>query len=128
MRIAKSRTCLASLLIAFAALLLAEISGCGGSQSQPPANSERSTNASPEKRYHLEGRVVSIDRQQKRVLVDGKDIPGFMAAMTMPYPVVDDQTLAKLMPGDQITAEVIASGSEIHLDNIVVVKKPEAQK
>jgi len=127
MRIAKSRACLATLLIAFAALLPAEISGCGGSQPQPTANSERSTSASPEKRYHLEGRVVSVDRQQKRVLVDGKDIPGFMAAMTMPYPVADDQTLAKLMPADQITADVIASGSEIRLDN-VVVKREETQK
>jgi Cu/Ag efflux protein CusF len=64
---------------------------------------------------------ASIDRQQKRVIVDGKDAPGFMGAMTMPYPVADDQTLNRVRTGDQITAD-IAAGSDLHLDNVVVVK------
>jgi hypothetical protein len=57
----------------------------------------------------------------KRVIVDGKDVPGFMGAMTMPYPVADDQTLNRVRTGDQITAD-IAAGSDMHLDNVVVVK------
>jgi protein SCO1/2 len=94
------------------------IMGCG-SKSQPAVSSVQPT--ADAKRYHLEGTVVSIDRQQKRVIVDGKDIPGFMAAMTMPYPVADDQTLDRVKPGDQITADVVAAGSDFHLDNLVVV-------
>ena len=43
------------------------------------------------------------------MIVDGKDMPGFMAAMTMPYPVTDDQTLDRIKPGDHITAEVVAT-------------------
>jgi Cu/Ag efflux protein CusF len=119
------------LIAAFLVLLVGMIS-CGSSD-QPKTSSAPSASSEPQpasqptadsgpKRYHLEGTVVSIDRQQKRVIVDGKDIPGFMAAMTMPYPVADDQTLDRLKPGDQITADVVAAGSDYHLDNVVVVK------
>jgi Cu/Ag efflux protein CusF len=92
------------------------------SEPQPAASSALAQSTDPAKRYHLEGTVVSIDRQQKRVIVDGKDIPGFMAAMTMPYPVADDETLNRVKPGDQITADVVETGKDFHLDNVVVVK------
>jgi protein SCO1/2 len=117
------------LLIIVLGFLPPGIVGCHSSESHPTASSEAQAPAQPAtKTYHLEGAVVSIDRQQKRVVVDGKDIPGFMAAMTMPYPVVDDQNLDRLKPGDQITADVVATSSDVHLDNIVVVKKSDAQK
>jgi protein SCO1/2 len=117
------------LLIIVLGFLPFGIAGCHSSESHPTASSEAQAPAQPAtKTYHLEGAVVSIDRQQKRVVVDGKDIPGFMAAMTMPYPVVDDQNLDRLKPGDQITADVVATSSDVHLDNIVVVKKSDAQK
>jgi protein SCO1/2 len=112
-------------------VLAVGIMGC--SKSQPPVSSAQpaassAPAAAEAKRYHLEGTVVSIDRQQKRVIVDGKDIPGFMAAMTMPYPVVDNQTLNRVKPGDQITADVVVAGSDAHLDNVVVVKNSNAGK
>lgn len=117
------------LLIIVLGFLPLGIAGCHSSESHPTGSSEAQAPAQPAtKTYHLEGAVVSIDRQQKRVVVDGKDIPGFMAAMTMPYPVVDDQNLDRLKPGDQITADVVATSSDVHLDNIVVVKKSDAQK
>lgn len=107
-----------------AAVIVALAVGIIGCGSKPkPANPEpQATTPLGAKRYHLEGTVVSIDRQQKRVMVDGKDIPGFMAAMTMPYPVADDQTLDRVKPGDQITADVVAAGGDYRLDNVVVVK------
>ena len=109
--------------ISRAAILVALLAGMIGCSSKPqPAVSSAQPTTDSAKRYHLEGKVVSIDRQQKRVTVDGKDIPGFMAAMTMPYPVADDQTLDRVKPGDQITADVVAAGSDYHLDNVVVVK------
>ena len=129
MRIAKSMGSLAMLLPIVIALLPVGMFGCRSSEPQPTASSQpQPTTQSEAKRYHLEGTVVTIDRQQKRVIVDGKDIPGFMAAMTMPYPVADDQTLNRLKPGDQITADVVAKVSDIHLDNVVVVQKSDAQK
>jgi protein SCO1 len=119
MRISKT----AFVLVALAVGMM----GCSSSKPQPAVSSGQPT-ADSTKRYHLEGTVVSIDRQQKRVTVDGKDIPGFMAAMTMPYPVSDDQTLNRVKPGDQITADVVAEDSDIHIDNVVVVKKAGTKK
>jgi protein SCO1 len=127
-----SKAALASLsmfLPSLVVLLPVGMSGCRSSGPQPTASPQpQPTAQSAAKRYHLEGTVVSVDRQQRRLIVDGKDMPGFMAAMTMPYPVVDDQTLDRVKPGDQITADVVAAGSDFHLDNVVVVKKSDAQK
>jgi protein SCO1/2 len=67
--------------------------------------------------------VVSIDRAQQRIVVDHEDIPGFMAAMAMPYPVADPGLLDLAAPGDQITADVVVVETSAHLANIVVVKK-----
>src|SRR5438105_7307992 len=50
-----------------------------------------------------------------------------MAAMTMPYPVADARTLEQLSPGDQITADVVVSPSEIHLESVLVVKKSDGK-
>ncbi|HXQ26345.1 MAG TPA: SCO family protein [Candidatus Acidoferrales bacterium] len=86
-------------------------------KASPPAAQEQA------KRYHLVGTVVSIDLQQNSLNVDGQEIPGFMAAMTMPYPVRDAKALASLGPGDEITADVVVTDSGAYLENIVVTKK-----
>jgi protein SCO1/2 len=75
------------------------------------------------RRYSLSGRVVSLQEAQKQVTVDHGDIEGFMGAMTMPYVVKDAAALGSLAPGDQITADVVASDTEVWLENIVVVQK-----
>ena len=95
--------------------LFAGLVGCSASnqeQTQGP------------RRYALKGRVISIDKAEKQVTVDHGDIPGFMGAMTMPYPVKDAALLDPLAPGDEITAEVVAADSQVWLENIVVTKKP----
>ena len=79
------------------------------------------------RRYHLKGTVIQVDRAQQHLVVNHEAIPGFMAAMAMPYPVVDPRALDQLSPGDQITADVVVSPAEIHLENIVVVKKSDGK-
>ena len=104
----------AILLFLLAAFVLST-AGCGKSQA-PPAQEQT-------KRYHLVGKVVSIDQQQATLNVDGQEIPGFMAAMTMPYPVRDTKSLSSLNPGDEITADVVVTNNGAYLENIVVTKK-----
>lgn len=87
----------------------------------------RPTNQSQVRRYRLKGTVVQVDKAQQHLVVNHEEIPGFMGAMTMPYPVVDPQTLEKLSPGDQITADVVVTPNEIHLENVVVVKKSDGK-
>ena len=72
------------------------------------------------KRYHLKGKVVSVDKQSKMLNVDGEDIPDFMPAMTMPYEVKPETELDKLKSGDAITADVVVQDEKGWLENIVV--------
>ena len=72
------------------------------------------------KRYHLKGKVVSIDKPAKMVNVDAEAIPDFMGAMTMPYTVKPEGELDKLSPGDAITADVVAQDDKYWLENITV--------
>jgi protein SCO1/2 len=79
------------------------------------------------KRYHLTGKVVSVDKRAHMLIVDGQDIPGFMPAMTMPYQVKPESELDKLSPGDVITADVVVSGENAWLENISVTGHPAQQ-
>jgi Cu/Ag efflux protein CusF len=89
-------------------------------QTPPPPQPPAQPAQDQQKQYDLKGKVVGVDKEQKTVAVAGEDIPGFMGAMTMSYPVKDEQLLAKVSPGDQITARIIATGSEYWLENITV--------
>lgn len=75
------------------------------------------------KRYHLVGTVISVDTARGSANIDGQEVPGFMAAMAMPYPVHDSKALAALSSGDQITADIVVTDNDTYLENIVVTKK-----
>jgi Cu/Ag efflux protein CusF len=80
------------------------------------------------RRYHLKGKVVSVDKQSKMLNVDGEAIPDFMAAMTMPYEVKPESELDKLKPGDVITADVVMQGEKAWLENITVAQPSKAER
>ncbi len=82
----------------------------------------RGTEKANEKRYPLKGKVVSVMKEDQRVVVDHEAIPGFMGAMTMPYLVKDSKDLNRMKPGDAIQADVVVSDDGVWLENIVIVK------
>lgn len=88
-------------------------------KSQPTVTVSPEMTPQP-KRYHLKGKVVSVDQKSKMLNVDGEDIPGFMPAMTMPYEVKPETQLDKLKPGDAITADVVVQDDKGWLENIAV--------
>jgi hypothetical protein len=97
------------------------LAGCGSSKPpQQPAEGPQ--------RYHLDGRVVSVETAKQQVVVDAGDIPGFMAAMTMGYSVKNPNLLVPLSPEDKIKADVVVNGNDVYLENIVVVKKADQAK
>ena len=108
-------------VIAGAIIFSAGLAGCGSSK---PADQP----AEGPKRYHLDGRVVSVETAKQRVVVDAGDIPGFMSAMTMGYSVKNPNQLTPLSPEDKITADVVVNGNDVYLENIVVVKKADQAK
>jgi Cu/Ag efflux protein CusF len=116
-------------LAAGSALAIASIvclAGCG-SNSKPAEQASAQQQAGP-KRYQLEGRVVSVQPSSNQVVVDHKDIPGFMMGMTMPYPVKNPDELKPLAPEDQIKADVVVNGNDVYLENIIVTKKADQAK
>ncbi|MGH9687102.1 MAG: SCO family protein [Candidatus Acidiferrales bacterium] len=108
----------ATMVLSLAAVAIA---GC----SKPAAQQSAAAAAKNVKRYHLVGKIMSMDPNQKTLTIDGQDIPGFMAAMIMPYPVLSVSQMNGLEPGDEITADVVVNQDDMsaHLENIVVTKK-----
>jgi Cu(I)/Ag(I) efflux system periplasmic protein CusF len=101
------------LVLAVLAVAIASTSPAGAwSQTNPPATQP--------KVYKLKGVVKSVDEKSHRITVAHDDIPGFMAAMTMPYKVGKAEDLKKLNPGDKIQADVVVGDGFVDLENIKV--------
>ena len=111
------------LAIATAFLFAISLPGCN--RQQPAATS--SAASTPTKTYHLRGKVVSTDAAKSEVTLDHEAIPGFMAAMTMPYALKDPTILSELHPGDTVTADLLVNDQCAMVDHFVVVaqSKPD---
>jgi hypothetical protein len=117
----KARKFFLNTILAAGIYFSAGLAGCGSPKpAQQPAGGPQ--------RYHLDGRVVSVENAKQQVVVDAGDITGFMAAMTMGYSVKNPNLLAPLSPEDKITADVVVNGNDVYLENIVVVKKADQAK
>jgi Cu/Ag efflux protein CusF len=107
------RSAFAFLVVAILAAAILSTSPSGAwSQTNPPATQP--------KVYKLKGVVKSVDEKSRRVTVAHDDIPGFMAAMTMPYKVGKAEDLKKLNSGDKIQADVVVGDGFVDLENIKV--------
>ena len=79
-----------------------------------------------ERRYPLRGIVSSVNRAVREVVVAHEQVPGFMPAMTMPFPVHDDESLAALRRGDEITATLVVGETHATLEEVKIVRKAAA--
>ena len=59
------------------------------------------------------GRVIAVDPRQRTIVVDHEEIPGFMAAMIMGYPVQPGGLLRGIKVGDHIRFTIDASRQAI---------------
>lgn len=82
-----------------------------------------------ERRYNFEGRVVSKVPETHTLVLDHGNIPGFMAAMTMPYPVGAGVDLSPVEAGDRIKARVVVHGDgQYELDKVMVTDSSHREK
>lgn len=74
----------------------------------------------PERRYPLTGKVLSIEREMKQVIVEHEEIKGYMEAMAMPFPLLDEKMLNKLKKDDKIQATLVVGIGRWRLENVVI--------
>jgi protein SCO1/2 len=128
-KLAKSRSTrrLGMILLVLAAASVTSMAACSQKprESSEPVQSAQPVQPTPSapQRYHLVGKIVSVNPADHAAVIDHEAIPGFMGAMTMSYPIAPSEDLSKLGPGDEITADVVATGDGFHVEHIVVTKK-----
>ena len=71
----------------------------------------------PEGRRHsLTGQVLAVHAERDEVLLRHDDIPGFMPAMVMPFPVRNERLLQGLQPGDLVKGLLVVSDEAARLE------------
>jgi len=67
------------------------------------------------RRFPIEGKVIAVNQPAKEITLQHREIPGYMAAMTMPFRVHDDWVFNVAHMGDELhgTLVVNADGSYI---------------
>ena len=81
--------------------------------------------ATPQQRYELKGKVVSVDKSRQEVTVAHEEIKGYMPAMVMPYKLRDAQMLEILQPNDRISATLVVTNDSSWLEDIVSTRESE---
>ena len=83
------------------------------------------------KRYNLKGKVVSADKARKKATIAHDDIPGFMEAMTMDFPIREDWVWEDLTPGAEIRAELVVDNTAKNpywLEKIGIIAAPNPKQ
>jgi protein SCO1/2 len=122
----KLKVVLAAVVVLISSLVVA---GC--KNEKKPANLQpQAVEKQENKRYNLRGQVVAKDAAANEITVQHDEIPGFMAAMTMPYKVKDPATVQEVEPGDKIAAEVVVAndGSDYWLEDVRITEESGRKK
>jgi protein SCO1/2 len=73
-------------------------------------------------RYDLKGRVVSVDKKGKQLIIAHEPVAGYMDAMTMGFNVKDQSVLDYAQPEDNIQATLIVDGDRSWLEGVILAR------
>lgn len=74
----------------------------------------------PEQRYDLKGRVISVDKSNKKVTLAHEPVEDYMDAMTMPFNVRDEWALDELAPGQGVEATLVVQGDRSWIESLII--------
>ena len=74
------------------------------------------------RRYDLQGQIVSVNRQQRQVLIAHKEIRGYMGAMTMPFTLKEEWAYGRLKAKDYIQATLVVEGDRAWLEDVAFAR------
>jgi protein SCO1/2 len=80
----------------------------------------------PERRFDLKGKVVSVDKEHRQGTIAHEEIKGFMDAMTMPFNVKDDWAMEALAPGQTVEAVLVVQEDHSWIEGIRISKSDPA--
>jgi protein SCO1 len=83
---------------------------------------------SDERRYTLQGQIVSIAPDRAEATIKHEDIKGLMPAMTMPYKVREARLLDGVAPGDLIEARLVIVPNDAYLTEVRKVGQAPVEK
>jgi len=81
----------------------------------------------PQQRFDLRGKVVAVSKSEGTVTLAHEAVSGYMAAMTMSYPLKDQWAFDVLKPGQTVRATLVVASDRTWLEGIVISEeaKPE---
>src|ERR1700728_2069026 len=71
-------------------------------------------------KYSAKGIVLKVDQTKRSLVVSCDEIPGYMAAMAMPFSVRNSKELEGLAAGAPIEFTLIVDGTSSHIEDIQV--------
>ena len=77
----------------------------------------------PREIYSVTGNVVEVNAPEQYVEIKHVKIPGYMAAMTMPFDVKDTNELNGLNAGDKVVFQMVVLTNNAWIENIRVTEK-----
>lgn len=101
-------------LLLLAISIVVSLAACQSREAEVPAEDV----AVEEQTYDLRGRIISRDPANNQLTVDHEEIPGYMAAMTMPYEVRGQNVAELPADGTIITATVHATDEAYWLTDV----------
>lgn len=117
---ARGQLC-AMMQLLFVGMAAALLVGC---EKQSPDSSSATAPQADRKTFQVKGVVVELEPDGKTARIKHEEIPGYMAAMTMPLEVRNTNELAGLEPGDSIEFRMIVTEDDGWIDQVKKLDVP----
>ena len=91
-------------------------------------NPEPKADTANAKHYPLKGTVVSVDKAAKKAKIEHGEIPGFMEAMTMDFPIKEDWVWDELTTGSEVRADLVVTKDGFWLEKIGIIAASDPNK